>query len=232
MASASGGIMPENGTPTIRVESGGPYRVSGNVPLARTAQVETEYEEPIDWAPFEPLDVDAEYALCRCGHSASKPFCDDSCQSLTWDSAETADRAPRAARARVFVGKGLVMTDDHSLCTHAGFCGDRFTSVWQMIKHTDDPAIRERMKAMIDRCPSGTLAHALDQESPNDEPVFEKGIGVIKDGPFWIRGGIPVESEDGSPYEVRNRMTLCRCGNSSNKPFCDGSHWETGFQDG
>jgi CDGSH-type Zn-finger protein len=224
--------MPEDGTPKIRVESGGPYRVSGSVPLGRTAQVETEYEEPVDWAPFEPLVVDAEYALCRCGRSAAKPFCDDTCADLTWDSAETADRKPRATRARVFVGEGVVMTDDHSLCTHAGFCGDRFTSVWQMIRHTDDPAVRDRMKAMIDRCPSGTLAHAPGQESANDEPVFEKGIGVIKDGPLWIRGGIRVESADGTAYEVRNRMTLCRCGNSGNKPFCDGSHYECGFRDG
>ena len=85
---------------------------------------------------------------------------------------------------------------------------------------------------MIDRCPSGTLAHARDRESQNDEPEFGKGIGVIKDGPLWIRGGIPVVSADGDAYEVRNRVTLCRCGNSGNKPFCDGSHWETGFREG
>jgi CDGSH-type Zn-finger protein len=224
--------MPEDGSPTIRVESGGPYRVSGSVPLSRTAQVETAYEEPVDWAPLEPLSADADYALCRCGRSDAKPFCDDTCVNLTWESSETADPAPRATRARVFVGEGVVMTDDHSLCTHAGFCGDRFTSVWQMVRHTDDPAIRERMKAMIDRCPSGTLAHAADVEAANDEPVFEKGICVIRDGPLWVRGGIPVESADGTAYEVRNRMTLCRCGNSGNKPFCDGSHWETGFREG
>ena len=124
------------------------------------------------------------------------------------------------------------MTDDHSFCTHAGFCGDRFTSVWQMVRHTDDPAIRERMQAMIDRCPSGTLAHAAAVEAANDEPMFETGIAVIKDGPLWVRGGIPVTSADGATYEVRNRMTLCRCGTSNNKPFCDGSHWECGFSDG
>ena len=72
--------------------------MSGRVPLGRTAQVETEYEEPIDWAPFEALAADAEYALCRCGQSNAKPFCDDTCANLTWDSAETADPAPRATR--------------------------------------------------------------------------------------------------------------------------------------
>jgi CDGSH-type Zn-finger protein len=40
-----------------------------------------------------------------------------------------------------------------------------------------------------------------------------------------------VVSEDGTPYEVRNRQTVCRCGQSRNKPFCDGSHKENGFED-
>jgi CDGSH-type Zn-finger protein len=39
-----------------------------------------------------------------------------------------------------------------------------------------------------------------------------------------VRGGITIESADGVPYEVRNRVTLCRCGRSDNKPFCDASH--------
>jgi len=45
-----------------------------------------------------------------------------------------------------------------------------------------------------------------------------------------LRGAIPVRSADGEHYEVRNRQTLCRCGGSSNKPFCDGTHWK-GFKD-
>jgi hypothetical protein len=62
------------------------------------------------------------------------------------------------------------------------------------------------------------------------EPDLEPSIGLIRDpkeavsGPLWVRGGIPIESADGTEYEVRNRVTLCRCGRSSNKPFCDGSH--------
>jgi CDGSH-type Zn-finger protein len=50
-------------------------------------------------------------------------------------------------------------------------------------------------------------------------------------GPIGFRGGIPVESSDGTTSEVRNRQTLCRCGKSQNKPFCDGSHIDEGFND-
>jgi iron-binding CDGSH zinc finger protein len=46
-----------------------------------------------------------------------------------------------------------------------------------------------------------------------------------------VRGGIQVISADGHDYEIRERQTLCRCGQSRNKPFCDGSHWYAGFRD-
>jgi CDGSH-type Zn-finger protein len=46
----------------------------------------------------------------------------------------------------------------------------------------------------------------------------------------WVRGGITVQTMDGTTYEVRNRATLCRCGHSGNKPFCDGAHAEAGFK--
>jgi len=49
---------------------------------------------------------------------------------------------------------------------------------------------------------------------------------------LWVRGGIPVTSANGFHYEVRNRVTLCRCGTSKNKPFCDGSHAAIKFKDG
>jgi CDGSH-type Zn-finger protein len=57
-------------------------------------------------------------------------------------------------------------------------------------------------------------------------------VAICRDGPLLVRGGIPVESEDGRPYEVRNRVTLCRCGHSRNKPFCDGTHDQIGFREG
>jgi hypothetical protein len=64
------------------------------------------------------------------------------------------------------------------------------------------------------------------------EPELEKPIMIIEyparneHGPLWVRGGIPVESADGKQYTLRNRVTLCRCGKSGNKPFRDGSHVE------
>jgi CDGSH-type Zn-finger protein len=217
----------------VRIREDGPYEVTGSPPLVRTAQVETEFGEPIGWEEDTPIDAPgAGFDLCRCGRSSHKPFCDASHETVGFEGTEVADRGPRAGRARVIKGRGVVMTDDLSLCSHAGHCADRFTGVWDMIRTTSDPAVRARLEHMVELCPSGRLAHAPAVDADPVEPPFEPSIAVIEDGPIWVRGGIPVESSDGTTYEVRNRITLCRCGHSNNKPFCDGSHKDVGFRDG
>ena len=215
----------------IRIMKDGPYEVTGRVPLSRTEEIVTEYGEPVAWAPLEPVGAGRRYLLCRCGQSNEKPFCDDS-HLDGFDGTEVADRGPRAERVGIGRGDGVVVSDDESLCAHAGYCGNRFTSVWDMIGETSDPAVREQMKTMVGRCPSGRLAWADAPGQPEFEPDYPPGVAIVKDGPIWVRGGIKIESEDGEPYETRNRVTLCRCGQSSNKPFCDGSHQEIGFREG
>jgi uncharacterized Fe-S cluster protein YjdI len=126
-----------------------------------------------------------------------------------------------------------VLYDDGSLCTHAGFCTNLRTNVWDLAeRYGDDPDAREEFVGMMHRCPSGRLAFA-EPEDPEAtiEPAFEPSIGVEPDASYWLRGGIPVVSEDGRAYEARNRQTLCRCGHSGNKPFCDGAHRFAGFSD-
>ncbi len=216
----------------VRIRQDGPYEVVGSPPLVRTAQIETEFGEPVGWEDPTPIDAPTEFDLCRCGRSSRKPFCDASHETTPFDGTEVADRGPRAERARALQGDGVVLTDDVSLCTHAGHCADRFTDVWEMIRRTSDPEVRARLQHMVDLCPSGRIAHAATADAEPDEPELEPSIAVIRDGPLWVRGRIPVESADGSTYEVRNRVTLCRCGRSSNKPFCDGTHKVIGFRDG
>jgi CDGSH-type Zn-finger protein len=220
--------------PEIRIEENGPYQVTGSLPISRTRKVKTEYGEPIDYAPLEPLGSDAMYRLCRCGKSENKPFCDDShLEEPRVDVKERADRGPRAERADVFrsTEDGAVISDDLSLCSKAGYCKDRFTGVWQMLGEAD-PAVRERMARMVELCPSGRLAWADSLDSPDHEPDYEPEIAVFRNGPLFVRGGVRVVGADGEAYEVRNRQALCRCGYSQNKPFCDGTHALVGFRDG
>lgn len=87
-------------------------------------------------------------------------------------------------------------------------------------------------------CPSGRLVAWKKSDNQPIEPEFEPSISLVEDpvhhvsGPLWVKGGVPVVSHDGTPYEIRNRVTLCRCGRSGNKPFCDGTHIKAGFKDG
>ena len=216
----------------IVVVGNGPYRVEGGVRLLRTAIVKTELGEPVDWDEGPDFAVSESYELCRCGESAEKPFCDHACERISFVGEETADRGPTAARRSPREGKGVILYDDGSLCTQAGFCRNRRTDVWELAGDADDEDERARFVTMVHHCPSGwlTFAESADPDT-TVEPALEPSIGIEPNASYWVRGGIPVVSEDGAPYEVRNRQTLCRCGHSRNKPFCDGSHKPARFTD-
>lgn len=213
----------------ITVRPNGPYLVRGGIPLVRKSQVMSEYGEPLAWQNDGPVETPQVYRLCRCGQSNSKPFCDGSHTMLGFEGAEEADTGTYDQRKKVFEGDNIEVRDDHSLCMHAGFCGTRLTNVWKMLKESNDREVRDEIIAMVQRCPSGTLVHALSAEAESVEPDLPKEIVVVPEGPLWVTGGIPIQRRDGQPLEVRNRVTLCRCGASSKKPLCDGTHKEIGF---
>ena len=191
----------------------------------------SEHGEPLTWKKEGVLDTADVYRLCRCGQSSNKPFCDGTHTLKEFDGTETADTGPIADREVDHAGEKIVVKDYPSLCVHAGFCGNRISNIWNMVAETADTQVRAQVMAMVERCPSGRLSFALDADSENVEPDLPKEIAVIPDGPLWVSGGIPVERRDGQPLETRNRVTLCRCGHSSKKPLCDGTHKEVGFTD-
>ena len=98
-----------------------------------------------------------------------------------------------------------------------------------MRSDSNDPEVLAKIIDKLDNCPSGAHAYALEDGGEIIEPELPKEVVVIPDGPLWVTGGVPVERSDGQPLEVRNRVTLCRCGASSIKPLCDGAHKEIGF---
>jgi CDGSH-type Zn-finger protein len=214
--------------PGISVERDGPYHVNGEIPVRPGRIVETEHGEPVEWDLGDTYETGRTVTLCRCGRSRTKPFCDDSHLEPRFDGTETADRGPIAERRREFPGKDVTLTDDVSICSKAGFCRNRMTDVWHMMLESSEPQVRARIEGIVGRCPSGRL-QLFEEERPI-EPRFPPGIVVERDGPYWVRGGVSVRSADGEIYEVRNRITLCRCGRSENFPFCDGSHKGVGFR--
>jgi len=134
-------------------------------------------------------------------------------------------------------GPALKLSDAENLCAFARFC-DPEGKIWSLIEKTDDPKIRDLVIREAMHCPSGRLTIHDKETGKELEHKLPPSICVIEDppmkcsGPLWVRGGITIQSHDGTRYETRNRVTLCRCGASQNKPFCDGSHASIKFNDG
>jgi CDGSH-type Zn-finger protein len=219
----------------VTIVENGPYLVTGDVPLAKQTIVADAEGGSEAWAEGAAVAHRANYALCRCGGSQTKPFCDGSHQRNGFDGTETASREPYLDQAQVLDGPALQLTDAEGLCAFGRFC-DTHGQVWNQVAATDDPQVRAQFLRQVGECPAGRLA-AWDKATGRAiEPTLPVSIGLVEDpvqdcsGPLWLRGGIAVVAADGFEYEVRNRVTLCRCGQSSNKPFCDGAHASVKFK--
>lgn len=229
--------MPEPQANQIIVTKNGPYVVSGTVPLSIQTIQPNGAGESWEWVEGQKLEAKALYALCRCGKSGSAPYCDGTHTKIGWDGTETATRETFEQQKTVLAGPTLTLDDARPFCAAARFC-DAVQNTWDSIPETADPEARARVIHQATRCPSGRLVVRNTVSGEVFEPTLEASIGIVEDqpeacsGPLWVRGGIPVVSQDGEAYEVRNRVTLCRCGHSSNKPFCDGTHTEIKYQDG
>lgn len=219
----------------ITVSENGPYFVEGGVPLLRAKIVTNDEGEATGWRETGRVDAGESYALCRCGHSSAKPFCDYTHVSADFDGTETAGHTSYAEIAADVLGTGLNLHDARTLCAEARFC-DRAGGLWNLVHECGDPGVRALAIEEAQLCPSGRYV-ACDEDGTPMELAFEPSIVLVEDpqmtvsGPIFVRGGIEIVDAAGEPYEVRNRVTLCRCGRSANKPFCDGSHIEAGFRE-
>jgi CDGSH-type Zn-finger protein/truncated hemoglobin YjbI len=208
--------------PQITVTAHGPYRVSGEV----------EVHDP-DGGVLRTSGV---WHLCRCGGSRNKPFCDATHGLKGFDGQETADHGSIADRRTDHdrAGDGITVHDDRSRCAHFGQCTDRLPAVFRGDREPfvdADGAPAAAIADVVAGCPSGALAYSVPPDPTTVEQDSTPSITPIVDGPYRVRGDVQVVDAHGRPYERRARQTLCRCGHSRNKPFCDGSHWYAGFRD-
>lgn len=214
----------------ITITMDGPYEVSGGVDLNQAiigadADGNSElWEKGRDYEkPEEP------YHLCRCGHSHDKPFCDGTHDDAGFCGKEHANRPPYEMHADVQRGETCSLLDDESLCVGARFC-DVGQTVWGYVEQSGVPGNKEKAIEEACKCPAGRLT-VVDEDGKPIEPKLKPEISLVQDpandcrGPLWVKGGIRIEGAAGEQYEVRNRVTLCRCGESQNQPFCDGNHY-------
>jgi CDGSH-type Zn-finger protein len=203
---------PGRQKPSITVLRNGPYRVVG--------------VKNIRSSDGQLLKHQATTVLCRCGASKRKPFCDGSHTNIGF----VGERDPSRVKGETneYAGREITIVDNTDVC-----CRDRscITGLPQVFETCDpNAASAEDIMSTIRKCPSGALTYKMGGVHCQDFGR-EPGIVVTKNGPLKVVGGVFLKDEAGAMPACEEHYTLCRCGGSKNKPFCDGTHIDVDFRD-
>jgi len=179
----------------------------------------------------EKIETKGNMALCRCGASRTKPFCDGTHKSIGFTDEKSKDRT--TDKKEHYKSRSITIHDNRGICAHAGFCTDNLPGVFlQGTEPWIDPlgADIEEIKRVIRMCPSGALSYT-EKDTETNKFFDSPEIVVSKNGPYHVRGGVELENVDLGDKASQEHYALCRCGKSGNKPRCDGEHWYAGFKD-
>jgi CDGSH-type Zn-finger protein/uncharacterized Fe-S cluster protein YjdI len=137
-------------------------------------------------------------------------------------------------KLHLYTGNAIDVTYHKARCIHVAACigglprvFDPGSRPWVMCNNST----ADKIAAVVEQCPSGALHYTRKDGGPAEEPDDENALLVSRDGPLFIRGRLELVLPDGSVSQ-ETRLTLCRCGASTHKPFCDNSHLKTRFDDG
>lgn len=176
------------------------------------------------------LETGFEISLCRCGYSDNKPYCDGSHSTIKFIGEKSPDRVPD--RIKEYQGIEITIVDNRGVCSHDQSCVKCLPAVFDRYKRPwidpDGASVKEVIET-IEKCPSGALSYKMGGKhfrGLDREPA----IIVSKDGPLHVVGGIKFKDDMESKPETEEHYTLCRCGASKNKPFCDGTHLDIDFK--
>ena len=200
----------DNALPSIEIRENGSF-------LAKGVQSMVTQEG-------KSIETKEKFSLCRCGHSSNKPFCDATHKSIGFSGKRESDKELHLSKP--YEGEEVTIEDNRRICAHAGYCVSNLPSVFKKEGRPwiePDGADAETIASLTHRCPSGALKTFMEgkQIDRQDDPAK---IIIKTDGPYEVRGGIHLEIDDELSPPEPLRYSLCRCGASKNKPYCDGSH--------
>ena len=209
----------------IRVRENGPYLLTGGALMSNFLG--------------EPTTAPPVAALCRCGRSESKPWCDGTHATIGFNDRKHPDRV--ADRLDTYAARQFTILDNRGICAHSGRCTDALPTVFRV---GTEPFVApaggraDDILRAIQACPSGALGAAIAERRAADvvDRIRPPAIEVSKDGPYYVTGGVDLRDDAGnepvrSAGASREHFALCRCGQSKNKPFCSGAHWYADFHD-
>jgi len=227
-----------------------------NGPYYLLNDMEPKIVENLQNSKGESLSTVSGAALCRCGASKNKPFCDGThgtigfstenkavqggtatgADSSSSDDSSNKNKSVIKDKRKSYVGKTITTHDNRRICSHAAECVKNLPSVFKLNSRPwidPDAAEVEEIAYTIKKCPSGALSYSINSIEYRDQNDRNPMVTVSKDGPYLITGGVEligdnIEFGDGASKE---HYTLCRCGASQNKPFCDGMHRAINFKD-
>ena len=203
--------------PTITPIENGPYHLEGVSEITR-------------WSDGQALPIDGRAMLCRCGGSANKPFCDGTHSRNGFSAEKDPDRLPDQRDSYTSSDGRLTIHDNRGLCAHASQCTDNLASVFRLRTEPfvdPDGATPDEIAAVIAMCPSGALSYTLDGVDHRDRND-QTSVAYPPGGPYVITN-VSLAGIDMPQGATDDHCTLCRCGESTNKPFCSGAHWNSNF---
>lgn len=179
-----------------------------------------------DGSEMEAKEV---FALCRCGLSSSKPFCDGS-HNNGFQSANTEEAAGKD-KVLTYDGGAARITYNPRLCSHAAECVRLAPAAFDPERRpwiVPDNASDRDLHRVVAACPSGALR--MGPAGGNTEHLVESspGVSIQENGPYWVTD-VDLDGAPGGEGGTARKVVLCRCGLSGNKPFCDGSHRDKGW---
>ena len=214
--------MPDSSKPKIVFIENGPIYLINNPNPSKVDNLEN--------SKGEQLETVSGVALCRCGASKNKPFCDGTHTSIGFKSTNTSNQK---GKTKSYQGEKITIHDNRKICCHAAECVEHLSQVFRKNEKpwiVPDAANPDEIIELIKKCPSGALSYTIDGEKHTDYSQEPK-ITVSKNGPLLVQGGIEITGVEFEEGVSREHCTLCRCGASKNKPFCDGEHFTVNFQD-
>lgn len=132
---------------------------------------------------------------------------------------------------KVYRGKDIEVSFDLDICIHVGECLRGEPKAFELHRRpwiVPDEGDPDLIATVIERCPSGALQYRRHDGKPQESHSGRTTVTPMRDGPLLVVGDIDVIRDDGTT-ETLPRASLCRCGQSKVKPFCDNSHLTSGF---
>jgi uncharacterized Fe-S cluster protein YjdI len=122
-----------------------------------------------------------------------------------------------------------------AMCIHSAICFNGLGDVFhpqELPWITPEKSTTDKIIEQVKKCPSGALSYYLNRDAANEEVKVdaETIVETTPNGPLMVYGNVTIKDSKGNLTKKSNATAFCRCGASSNKPFCDGSHKKIGFE--